>query len=196
MLPTQKKIYLIRHGETEWTLSGQHTGVTDIPLTKNGENEAKKLSERLQGHSFAAVFTSPLQRAMHTCKIAGLSKKPETDQDLVEWNYGDFEGLTSEEIKKKHPQWNLFLEGAPHGESIYDVEKRADRVLSKIRSFQGDVALFSHGHFLRTLTARWLQLSASDGKLFALHPASLSILGYERIQQVLLLWNDISHLHQ
>ncbi len=189
-----KKIYLIRHGETEWTLNGRHTGLTDIPLTKNGEMQAELLGMRLKGHAFETILTSPLQRAANSCEIAGFLKKARLDSDLLEWNYGEFEGLKTEEIHKKMPHWNIFSNGAPGGESIADVNARTNRVLTKIQSLHGDVALFSHGHFLRALAARWLQLTAQEGRLFALYPASLSILGFERDAHVLTLWNDISHL--
>jgi broad specificity phosphatase PhoE len=191
-----KKIYLIRHGETEWTLNGRHTGITDIPLTKNGEIQAKLLKKRLHGHLFQTILTSPLQRAVKTCELAGFLNQAKLDADLVEWNYGEFEGLTTEEIHKKVPHWNIFSQGAPQGESPADVRARAARVLAKIQALHGDVALFSHGHFLRALATQWLQLAVEEGRLFALSPASLSILGFERATQVLLLWNDISHLKQ
>lgn len=186
----QKKIYLVRHGETEWTLSGQHTGFSDIPLTANGEKQAEKIGKRLRGHPFASILTSPLQRAEQTCAIAGFSQA-KRDPDLVEWNYGDFEGLTSQEIWKIHPHWAIFSDGALHGESVAEVSDRADRVLAKIQPLQGDIALFSHGHFLRALAARWLRLSVHEGRLFALDPGSISILGFEKNLPVLHLWNDI-----
>lgn len=186
----QKKIYLIRHGETEWTLSGQHTGSTDIPLTKNGEKQAKLLGEKLRGHSFQSILTSPLQRAQRTCEIAGLFKHAQLDPDLVEWNYGDFEGMSSAQIWKRQPDWSIFSNGAPNGESVADVGARANKVLAKIQSLEGDVALFSHGHFLRVLAARWLHLSPEEGRLFALAPGSLSILGFEKNSHVLSLWNE------
>lgn len=186
----QKKIYLVRHGETEWTLSGQHTGFSDIPLTANGEKQAEKIGKKLRGHTFGSILTSPLQRAERTCAIAGFSKAAKPDRDLVEWNYGDFEGLTSQEIRKTHPHWTIFSDGAPRGESVTDVGDRADRVLAKIQPLQGDVVLFSHGHFLRVLAARWLQLSPQEGRLFALDPGSISILGFEKGLPVLFLWNE------
>jgi broad specificity phosphatase PhoE len=189
-----KKIYLIRHGETEWTLSGKHTGITDIPLTKNGELQAELLGKRLRGHPFHTILFSPLQRAARTCEIAGFLKEARLDPDLVEWNYGEFEGLTSVEIQKRVPSWNLFLNGASGGENFSEISTRVNKVLNKIRSLPGDIALFSHGHFLRALSARWIQLSIQDGRLFALFPASLSILGFEHNTNVLTLWNDTSHL--
>ncbi len=186
----QKKIYLIRHGETAWTLSGQHTGSTDIPLTKNGETEGQRLGNRLRGHHFKFIFTSPLERARRTCDLAGLLQKAQLDPDLKEWNYGDYEGLTSEQIWKLQPGWTIFTHGAPNGESIQDISIRAHRVLTRIQKINADVALFSHGHFLRALAACWLQLPVSEGRLFALAPASISILGFERKTPVLRLWNE------
>ncbi|MBS0604137.1 MAG: histidine phosphatase family protein [Verrucomicrobia bacterium] len=190
-----KRIYLIRHGETEWTLSGQHTGLTDIPLTAQGETDAGLLGKRLRGHAFETILYSPLQRASRTCEIAGLLKHAKAEPDLVEWNYGKYEGLTSQQILKESPHWNIFNNGAPEGETPADIAARANRVLTKIQSLHGDVALFSHGHFLRALTARWLLLPVQQGTLFALAPSSLSILGFEREKHVLSLWNDISHLN-
>jgi len=184
-----KKIYLIRHAETEWSLSGQHTGRTDIPLTPKGEQDAVSIKKRLEGHSFTKVLCSPLQRALKTCQIAGFEKVLQTDEDLMEWDYGNYEGLTSLQILKQTPHWSIFLNGAQGGESVSDVSTRADRVLSKILPIQGDVALFSHGHFLRVLAARWLRLPPQEGRLFALSPASISILGFEKTKHVLTLWN-------
>jgi broad specificity phosphatase PhoE len=188
----RKKIYLIRHGETEWTLNGKHTGMTDVPLTKHGEDQSASIGKRLKGHAFQMVLSSPLQRAAKTCEIAGFFKQARLDPDLSEWNYGDFEGLTTEEIWKREPHWNIFSHGAPGGESIADVTARASRVLVKIQSSHGDVALFSHGHFLRALSARWLQLSVQEGQLFALSPGSISMLGFERSNHVLIHWNDVT----
>jgi broad specificity phosphatase PhoE len=183
----------MRHGETEWTLSGKHTGMTDIPLTKNGEHQSRALGQRLQGHAFQTILCSPLQRAMQTCELADYLKEATLEPDLVEWNYGDFEGLTTKEIWKTDPHWNIFTHGAPGGESVAEISTRADRVLAKIQPLHGDIALFSHGHFLRVLAARWLQLTATEGRLFALSPASVSILGFERDRHVLTLWNEISN---
>lgn len=186
------KIYLIRHGETEWTLADRHTGLTDIPLTPKGEEEARALKKQLAGHAFKRVLTSPLQRAKKTCELAGFSEQLEIDPDLVEWDYGKYEGKKTDEILKEDPSWNVFDDGAPGGESVADVEKRAFRVLTKIHNTPEDVALFSSGHFLRALTACWLNLSAAEGRLFFLSTASVSILGYERTNPVILLWNQLS----
>lgn len=191
--PTQK-IYLVRHGETSWTLSQQHTGSTDITLTEKGKKEAVQIGKRLSGHPFKAILCSPLKRAQSTCEIAGLMQRASLDADLKEWNYGDYEGLTTAEIWKRSPGWNIFSNGAPGGESPADISKRVHRVLTKVQSFQGDVALFSHGHFLRAFAACYLQLQVEQGRLFALSPASMSILGFERSQPVFSLWNDLSHL--
>lgn len=184
-----KKIYLIRHGETEWTLNGKHTGLTDIPLTKNGRLQAEWIGHQLRGHTFQTVLCSPLKRAVNTCEIAGLIKIARLDSDLVEWNYGEYEGLTTVEIHQKMAHWNIFSNGAPGGESVADMSARTNRVLTKIQSLHGDVALFSHGHFLRALTAQWLQLSVHEGRLFALFPGSISILGFERNTRVITRWN-------
>lgn len=189
-----RKIYLIRHGETSWTLSGQHTGKTDLPLTPKGEQDALLLGKRLKGHTFEKILTSPLKRAEDTCELAGLAKHVYRDPDLVEWNYGDYEGLTTQEIHKRSPNWTIFERGAPNGESLSDVSARANKILAKIHSIHGDIALFSHGHFLRILAARWLNLPAQEGKHLLLSACSLSILSYERQTPVLALWNDTSHL--
>jgi probable phosphoglycerate mutase len=185
-----KKVYLIRHAETAWSLSGQHTGETDIPLTKKGEADATHLKEKLEGHPFELVLCSPLQRAKKTCEIAGLLTEATLDPDLVEWNYGDYEGLTREQIQKKSPHWNVFSDGGPHGESPDDISARANKVLAKILPLEGDVALFSHGHFLRALAACWLGLPVQQGRLFSLSPCTISILGFERSTPVLCLWNQ------
>lgn len=184
-----KNIYLIRHGETEWTNSGQHTGVTDIGLTDNGKTQAEALGKRLKGHAFESILCSPLKRAVATCEAAGLFKHAKLEEGLKEWNYGDYEGKTTDEIWKKDPHWNIFSNGAPHGETVVDIEERASRLLFQIAPIHGDIALFSHGHFLRVLTAKWLGLHASDGRLFYLSPGSISILGFERSTQVIKLWN-------
>jgi broad specificity phosphatase PhoE len=192
------KIYLARHGETAWSLSGQHTGVTDIPLTEHGERNARSLGERLRGMAFVQVLTSPLQRARRTCELAGFGAQAEVDADLVEWNYGDYEGKRTADIRKERPDWFLFRDGCPGGETPEVVAARADRIVARLRALNGDVLIFSHGHFLRVLAARWLGKPASDGRFLLLSTAALSILGYEHNldEPVLRLWNDDQHLHR
>jgi broad specificity phosphatase PhoE len=189
-------VYLARHGETSWSLSGQHTGLTDLPLTERGERNARSLGERLKGLKFARVFTSPLQRAVRTCELAGFGAEAEVDRDLLEWDYGQYEGRRSADIRKERPDWQLFRDGCPGGESPGQVGGRADRVVRRVRLAQGDVLLFSSGHFLRVLAARWLGLEPEAGKYFLLSTASLSALGYEhdRSQPVIRLWDDTRHV--
>ena len=188
--------YLARHGETEWSLNGRHTGLTDLPLTKRGERNARRLGERLVGIPFAKVFTSPLQRAVRTCELAGFAATAEVDRDLVEWDYGKYEGLRTAEIRAKRPGWELFRDGCPGGESPEQVAARADRVVNRLRAMQGNVLIFSSGHFLRMLAARWLGLEPATGRLFMLITASLSALGYEHdlSQPVIRLWDDTNHV--
>lgn len=185
-------IYLARHGETAWSVTGQHTGLTDLPLTERGERNALRLRQRLAGSVFAKVLTSPLQRAVRTCELAGFEAVAEVDPDLVEWNYGDYEGLRTAEIHAVRPGWQLFRDGCPNGESPQDVGARADRVVSDVRAFKGDVLIFSSGHFLRVLAARWLGLEPFAGKLFMLDTASLSALSYEHdlSSPAIRFWND------
>ena len=189
-------IYLARHGETAWSLSGQHTGVTDLPLTPRGEQNARSLAGRLRGVKFAKVFTSPLQRARRTCELAGFGPVAKIDPDLVEWNYGEYEGITTDEILAQRPGWQLFRDGCPGGESPAQIGARADRVVARLRAISGDVLLFSSGHFLRVLTARWLGLEPGAGRYFVLSTASLSSLGYEHdaSESVIRLWNDTQHV--
>lgn len=190
-------LYVARHGETAWSLSGQHTGLTDLPLTPNGERNARRLGERLKGITFARVFTSPLQRATRTCELAGFGAVAETDPDLVEWNYGQYEGRRSAEILAERPDWQLFRDGCPGGESPAQVGERADRVVQRVRTVPGNVLLFSSGHFIRVLAARWLALGpGSAGSYFLLTTASLSALGYEHklSHPVIRLWNDDHHV--
>ena|SRR5579872_2868204 len=189
------EIYLARHGETAWTVSGQHTGRTDIPLTERGERNALALGKRLQGLTFAKVFTSPLQRARRTCELAGFGAVAQIDPDLVEWNYGDYEGMKSADILKQRPGWQLFRDGVPNGESVAEIGARADRVIARLRAVDSNVLVFSSGHFLRVLAARWLGLEAAGGQYFTLSTAALSILGYEhsKADPVLRLWNDTRH---
>jgi probable phosphoglycerate mutase len=190
-------LYLARHGETAWSLSGQHTGLTDLPLTPNGERNARGLADRLKGITFAKVFTSPLQRAARTCELAGFGTLAEADPDLVEWNYGQYEGLRSAEILAKRPDWQLFRDGAPGGESLAQVGERADRVVQSVRGFQGDVLVFSSGHFIRVIADRWLgQDPGYVGRYVLLSTASLSAVGYEHnlSQPVIRFWNDDHHI--
>jgi probable phosphoglycerate mutase len=189
-------IYLARHGETEWSLSGQHTGLTDLPLTHRGECNARKLGERLKGLEFSRVFTSPLQRAKLTCELAGFGTRAEIDHDLVEWDYGQYEGLRTSDIRTKRPDWAMFRDGFPGGESFDQIEARADRVVNRVRSVDGAVLLFSSGHFLRVLAARWLGFKAQGARYFLLSTASLSTLTYEHgpSEPAIGLWNDTRHL--
>lgn len=189
-------VYLARHGETAWSLTGQHTGLTDLPLTERGQRNAQRLGERLKGLTFAKVFTSPLQRASLTCRLAGFGDVAEVDPDLMEWNYGDYEGLTSAQIHAQRADWQLFRDGAPGGETPDQIGRRADRVVRRVRSIQRDVLLFSSGHFLRVLAARWLGLEPSAGKYFLLSTASLSALSYEHnlSQPTVRLWNETGHV--
>ena len=189
-------VYLARHGETAWTLTGQHTGLTDLPLTERGERNARRLEERLRGVTFAKVFTSPLQRAMRTCELAGFGSVAEIDRDLLEWNYGKYEGRLTTDIHRERPDWQLFRDGCPGGESPNEVGTRADRVVKRSRAVGGDVLLFSSGHFLRVLAARWLGLDAAFGRYFVLSTASLSALGYEHnlSEPVIRLWDDTRHV--
>src|SRR5690242_10633763 len=172
-------VYLVRHGETEWSLSGQHTGLTDLPLTAAGEAQSRRLQSRLKAISFARVFSSPLQRATRTCELAGYGSIAELDHDLIEWNYGDYEGKKRDWILSQRPDWLIFRDGCPNGESPADVTARADRVISRIGRLRGNVLLFSSGHILRVLIARWLGLEASGGGYFKLGTAALSIVGYD-----------------
>jgi len=191
-------IYIARHGETAWTLTGQHTGLTDLPLTPQGERNARALANRLTGLTFAKVFTSPLQRASKTCALAGFGATAEVDNDLVEWNYGEYEGLRSAEIRAKRPDWQLFRDGCPGGESPAQVKARADSVLRLVRAVKGDVLLFSSGHFIRMLAARWIGVEPSVHSMsFLLSTASLSAVGYDGdvSRPVIRLWNDAHHVH-
>jgi probable phosphoglycerate mutase len=189
-------VYLARHGETAWSLSGQHTGLTDIPLTERGERNARRLGERLRDLKFVQIFTSPLQRARRTCELAGFGGRAQVDPDLIEWNYGAYEGLRSAEIHKQCPDWQLFRDGCPGGESPGAVGARADRVIGRVRVIGGNVLLFSSGHILRVLAARWLGLEASFGRFLLLSTATLSALGYEHNldEPAVRLWNDSQHV--
>jgi broad specificity phosphatase PhoE len=196
MSATLSVTYVARHGETAWTLTGQHTGLTDLPLTERGERNARRLGERLKALTFARVFTSPLRRAFRTCELAGFAGVAKVDPDLVEWNYGQYEGRRTAEILAERPGWQLFRDGCPAGETPDEVGARADRVASRVRATQGDVLLFSSGHFLRVLAARWLGVEPGAGRFFLLSTASLSALGYEHdlTQPVIRLWDDTRHV--
>jgi broad specificity phosphatase PhoE len=189
-------VYLARHGDTAWTVSGQHTGRTDLPLLPAGEENARRLGASLKNLAFTKVLTSPLQRAVRTCELAGLKDNAEIFPDLLEWDYGQYEGLRSAEILKDRPDWQLFRDGCPGGESPAQIGERADRVVERVRAIEGDVILFSSGHFLRVLAARWLGLDPGAGRYFVLSTASLSALGYEhnRSEPVIRLWNDNHHV--
>ncbi|MDA8433118.1 MAG: histidine phosphatase family protein [Nitrospiraceae bacterium] len=184
------EIWLVRHGETEWSASGRHTGRTDLPLNAEGRRQAEGLRGRLGGKSFALVLSSPLLRAAETCRLAGFGDAAKCDEGLREWDYGDYEGLTTEQIRGRAPGWTLWTGDPPHGERIGDVAGRAQRVIGRARGVKGDTVLFSHGHFLRVLAACWLGLPPDDGRFFALGTASVGILGYEREAPVISLWNE------
>jgi len=187
------EIHVIRHGETAWTETRRHTGLTDIPLTERGEQQARRLGEHVRGRKYAHVFTSPLQRAKRTCELAGFSAAAQIDPDLVEWNYGEYDGLTTEEILKRRPGWQLFREGCPKGESVAEVGSRADLVIGRVRALDDDTLLFSSGHFMRVFAARWLGVDASCGCFFLLSTTTLSVLGYDhdKSEPVIRLWNDV-----
>ena len=190
-----QRVYLVRHGETAWSLTGQHTGRTDIPLTDKGEGDARELAERLRGVSFSRVFTSPRKRARRTCELAALNKVAEIEPDLAEWDYGDYEGQRAGDIRKGRPDWNVFRDGCPNGESPAQVSKRADRLIARLRMLEGDLAIFSHGHFGRALAARWIGLQIEQAQRFLLSTASLSILGYGHNlaeEPAIVLWNAVS----
>ncbi len=184
-----QELFLVRHAETAWSLSGQHTSFTDLPLTVAGEKEARKLADYLSPFSFDYVFTSPLQRARETCHLAGYEEDGVVDPDLTEWNYGRYEGKTREQIQEEVPNWDIFTTDVPGGESLAAISSRADRMLGKVAALTGNVLLFSSAHFLRVLTARFLRLRGSEGRLFMLRPASLSILGFEHTHPVIISWD-------
>jgi len=183
------ELWLIRHGETEWSRSGAHTGRTDIPLTEQGRADAAALGQVLAGRRFAMVLTSPLQRAYDTCRLAGFGGAARIDADLREWDYGDYEGRSTAEIRREAPGWSLWESGVPNGETAEQVGARAERVIARAAAADGDAALFAHGHILRILTARWLGLAPDGGRLFAMGTASVSLLGYERETRVITRWN-------
>jgi broad specificity phosphatase PhoE len=182
-------VFAIRHGETAWSLSGQHTGTTDIPLTDNGRRLAKRMRPVLAKNEFALVICSPMQRAKETCELAGLSDKAVIDPDLMEWNYGEYEGVTSDQIEKIAPGWLLFRDGCPGGETPEQVGARVDRVIARSRAVDGDTALFAHGHVLRVFAARWIGLPADSGQHFLLNTGTLCVLGYYRKIPAVQIWN-------
>lgn len=196
MKPRTPQLVLVRHGETAWSRSGQHTGRTDIPLLEDGRRMGELLGAPLSAWRFAAVWTSPLSRAAETCALAGYGDVAQKKPDLMEWDYGAYEGRTKEDIRAERPDWVLWRDGVPKGETAEQVGARADRVIAEARALGGDVALFAHGHLLRVLAARWLGLPPTDGRLFTLGTASISVLGSdgESGQAVLMCWNDTTHL--
>lgn len=183
------ELWLIRHGETAWSLSGAHTGRTDLPLTETGRAKAEEIARRLGGRRFVLVLTSPLQRARETCRLAGYGAEAQVDANLREWDYGDYEGRTTAEIRERAPGWSLWRDGVPNGETIAQVAARAREVIARAAAADGDVALFAHGHVLRILAACWTGLSPESGRVLALDTASISTLGYERETQVITSWN-------
>jgi broad specificity phosphatase PhoE len=190
--PTQREIYLIRHGETAWSLTGQHTGLTDLPLTEGGEGQARRLQGRLGAMTFEHVFSSPLQRARRTAELAGFGESIVLDPQLAEWNYGHYEGRTSADIRRSRPEWDLFRDGCPGGESVSDITERVDAIACRLHMLAGRVLIFSSGHVLRVLAARWLQAPTEFGRGLALDPACVSVLGYDHAEsdRVIRLWND------
>jgi broad specificity phosphatase PhoE len=185
------QVVLVRHGETEWSKSGRHTGSSDIPLTEAGRSAAEALGERLRRWRFELVLTSPLSRAAETCKLAGLGDDAEMRSELVEWDYGEYEGLTTPQIRETIPGWSVWRDGCPGGETADEVGARVDPLIAELRALSGDAALFAHGHLLRVLTARWIGLPPNMGARLALSTASVSVLGYERETPVVWLWNDV-----
>ena len=188
------ELVLARHGETEWSRSGRHTGRTDVPLTEAGVRHAESLRPRIEGRRFAAVLSSPLSRARETCRLVGLGEAAQLRDELLEWDYGDYEGITTAEIRQGRPGWLLWRDGCPGGEDAQQVGARVDRLIGELREIDGDVGVFAHGHVLRVLAARWVGLPPAAGGLLALSTASLSVLGYEREVAVIRLWNDSAHL--
>jgi len=186
----ERRVWLVRHGETEWSKSGQHTGRTDIALTPNGERQAKALGRYLAGRKYALVLTSPMARAKATCRLAGLSEGAEVTEDLHEWNYGIYEGVTTKAVRVKQPGWTIWESSIPEGETVEQVGERARRLIARVEKVKGDVALFAHGHILRILGACWMGLAPIYGRNLGLHTATISVLGYERETRVIEVWNQ------
>jgi broad specificity phosphatase PhoE len=186
------RAWLIRHGETEWSKSGKHTGRTDVPLTELGREQARGIRERLEGLDFSLVLSSPMSRALDTARLAGFGDQVVLDDDLREWDYGAYEGVTTPDIRKTVPGWTVWTHPTPEGETADQVTTRVDRVIERVRSEDGEVLVFGHGHLLRVLAARWLGLGAPDGRRFALHTSTLSVLGWERETPVIERWNDVA----
>lgn len=184
------RLWLVRHGETEWSTLGRHTGRTDIPLTETGREQARSVAGRLAAHPFTSVLSSPLSRALETARLAGYADRVEVDDDLREWHYGADEGRTTPEIREERPGWTIWRDGPKDGETIEDVAARVDRVIARVQSVSGDSLVFAHGHVLRILAARWLGESPYAGRLFALSTATVSVLGWERETAVIERWND------
>jgi broad specificity phosphatase PhoE len=193
-MTAETRLFLVRHGQTDWSESSRHTGWTDVPLNETGLRQAELLAARLAGRSFALVLTSPLSRARETCRIVGLADRAVVDPDLREWDYGDYEGRKTDDIRATDPDWTIWTGPVPRGETIEDVARRVDRVIARALRVGGDVAVFGHGHGLRTLAARWLGLEPEAGALFELSTATLSRLGWERERRVIELWNEAAHL--
>jgi len=187
-------LYLVRHGQTKWSITGQHTSSTDLPLTTQGCKQAELLKKRLSRISFELVLTSPLKRSLETCELAGFSKVANIDAHLMEWNYGLYEGWTKQQILTKAPGWNIFTDGAPNGESVENVKNRAHNILDKMQSARGNVLIFSHGHFLRLFLTQWLQVPSNQANLFMLTTASISLLSFDENSRVIKTWNDVCHL--
>jgi broad specificity phosphatase PhoE len=186
----EQQVWLVRHAETEWSRSGRHTGRTDVPLTDAGRERARELGTRVAGHEFALVLVSPLERARETARLAGLGDRCEVREDLLEWDYGDYEGITTLEIREQRPDWYLWRDGVPNGETPDEVAARCDRVVDEIRGVDGDVAIFAHGHVLRALGARWVEQPVAFGGRLFLSTGSVSVLGFERETRVVRLWNE------
>lgn len=191
---TQPTVYLVRHGETEWSRSGRHTGLTDVPLTAAGRAQARAIADRLAGIAFATVLSSPLSRALDTARLAGFADVVEIAPDLHEWDYGAYEGITTAEIRRRVPGWSVWTHPVPEGETAADVTRRTDGLLARVTSGAGPIALFGHGHILRAIGARWLEEPVSFGRRLALATATVSILGWERETAVIEAWNDPCHL--